>query len=391
MLSEGTVEYGGRAAAALLGVDALYRSESGDGEGLVVLNMATPGELSPHAFGSYGEARARFETLEAEAHGLPEADRRTYYRQLCRSTLAFIRWREEGLPFPAQLGSFLKVPTAPAPREAMDRILRSLLTLLTEMGYGGDLKAQCTAWEERNRVPPEEVEGVLEALMDEAWERTEERVMEIPAPRSDGMGIAAVSGVAYNARCDYRTRTIELNTDPVLTRPGLKHLAVHEGYPGHYLQFKVRETTFREGSAPADNLLSVVNTVSSSVFEGIADTGLEMLDWRSDGDDRVLALLNRHRAGIGTQAAWRLHALGWPRGKVTDWLRSQSLVGGDGWVENRMAFIAAPSRAVLIWSYWWGEEVVAPVWRQVPVERRTDFLRFLYGRMHSNETVGMFD
>ena len=32
------------------------------------------------------------------------------------------------------------------------------------------------AWEERNRVPPDEVEGVLSGLLDEAWDRTEEKL-----------------------------------------------------------------------------------------------------------------------------------------------------------------------------------------------------------------------
>ena len=57
---------------------------------------------------------------------------------------------------------------------------------------------------------------------------------------------------------------------------------------------------------------------------------------------------------------------------------------------NRMRFISAPARAVLIWSYWWGEPVVTSAWRSVAPERRPDFLRYLYGRMHSNSTVGMF-
>jgi hypothetical protein len=147
---------------------------------------------------------------------------------------------------------------------------------------------------------------------------------------------------------------------------------------------------FRAGVAPADNLLSVVNTASSCVFEGIADAGLAAIGWDDGDDDRVQSLVNRHRAAIGTGAAWRLHGLGRPRGEVTDWLRAQALVGGDGWVDNRMQFIAAPSRAVLIWSYWWGEHFVAPAWAAVPEGRRDDFVRFLYGRMHSNETVGMF-
>lgn len=390
MLSDRTLAFGARVASALLGVDALYRAEAKEGEGLAVVNMALPGELEVHPFHSYAEARRRFKKLEEEAARLPEADRRRYYQELCRSTLAFIQWRDEGLPFSLQLEGFLHVPVTPAGREDLDRIRRGLLTLLTEMGYDGDLKAQCSAWEARNRVPPDEVKGVLQTLLDEAWDRTQERVMEVPAPKSDGMRVKTVSGVAFNARCDYLNRTIEVNTDPFLTRPGLKHLATHEGCPGHYLQFKLRETLYRAGLAPADNLLSVVNTASSSVFEGIADAGLEMLEWNDTGDDRVQGLLNRHRAAIGTGAAWRLHALRWPEGQVTDWLRDHTLIGGDGWVDNRMAFLSAPSRAVLIWSYWWGEQVVARAWRKVPEDRRREFLRFLYGRMHSNATVEMF-
>ena len=146
-----------------------------------------------------------------------------------------------------------------------------------------------------------------------------------------------------------------------------------------------------EGLAPADGLLSVVNTASSSVFEGIADAGIAMLDWvETDDDDRLQALMNRYRAGIGTGAAWRLHALGETAEGVTGWLLSRSLAGGEGWVQNRMKFIAAPARAVLIWSYWWGEPVVAAAWERVPKERRPEFLRYLHERMHSNTTVGMF-
>ena len=385
-----TLAYGKRIAEALLGLDALYRQESRDGEGLVVLNMDTERRLRPEPFASYKEAEKAFTQLRQEAASLPEADRRRYYDQLCHSKLAFIRWRVDGISFRSQLGDFLHVPVEPASEQELSRIRTDLRSCLNGIGYSGDLKAQCAAWEKRNRVPPDEVEGVLTALLEDAWDRTGEALIEIPAPKSDGMQVSTVSGVAFNARCDYLNRTIELNIEPTLTRPGLKHLAVHEGYPGHYLQFKLRETMFREETAPADVLLSVVNTASSSVFEGIADTGMEMTGWLDTDDDRVLALLNRHRAAIGTGAAWRLHALGRPVGDVTDWLRSQSLVGGEGWVANRMGFISAPSRAVLIWSYWWGEQVVAPVWRGVVPSRREAFLRFLYGRMHSNTTVEMF-
>lgn len=387
---DATLALGRRAMRGLLGVDALYRAESADGDGLAVLNMDLGGAYPPEELASYEDAEAFFQDLRMGAARLPEPDRRVYYDQLCHSTLAFVAWRRAGLPFPRQLGDFLHVPAAPAPTQELDALRADMHRILDGLGYSGDLASQCRAWEERNRVLPEDVPGLLERLLDEAWDRTEERLLPIPAPRSDGMRVAMVTGVAYNARCDYLARTIELNVDPVLTRPALKHLAVHEGYPGHYVQFKLRETWARAGTAPADVLLSVVNTASSSVFEGIADAGMEAIGWAASDDDRLQSLMNRYRAGIGTGAAWLLHAVGRPEEEVADWLRARSLVGGEGWVRNRMRFIAAPSRAALIWSYWWGERSVAPLWRRVRANRRADFARWLYGRMHSNDSVGMF-
>lgn len=390
VLSDATLALGERVMTALLGVDALYRAESGDGDGLAVLNMDTEGRYAPDAYGGYEDAAASFREIRRDAAALPEEDRRVYYDQLCHSTLAFIRWRSGGLTFRQQLADFLHVPAVPACEEELDVLRAEMRRLLDATGLRGTLAEQCQAWEERNRVAPEDVPHVLGDFLHQAWGRTEEAIVSIPAAFSDGMEVATVRGVAYNARCDYGARTIELNVDPILTRPGLKHLAVHEGYPGHYVQFKLRETWAREGTAPADVLLSVVNSASSSVFEGIADAGMAAAGWVDATDDRLQGLLNRYRAGIGTVAAWRLHAEGHPEGEVDAWLRANALVGGDGWVENRMRFIAAPARAVLIWSYWWGEPTVARAWDRVPPERRADFVRWLYGRMHSNDTVGMF-
>lgn len=389
-LSAETLAYGRRMTTALLGVDVLYRDESGDSVGLAVVNMDAEGEFQADPFPSYEEAVTCFDALREEAGTLPEPDRRRYYDDLCRSTSAFIGWRQAGLPFRAQLTGFLHVPDRPATDRRLESLRSRISDQLGELGYDGELAKRCAAWEERNRVAREDVPRILQALIDRSWERTEELLLPIPADPSDGMRVKAVSGAAFNARCNYLDREVEINTDPTLTLPALKHLAVHECCPGHYLQFKLREAWFREGRAAADGLLSLVNSASSCVFEGIGDAGMSMVDWDHGGDDRVQALLNVYRAGIGTGAAWRLHALGWSEEHVRDWLRSQSLVGGEGWVAGRMQFISAPSRAVLIWSYWWGERVVAGVWNRVAIDRRPAFLEFLYGRMHSNASLEMF-
>ena len=388
MLSDATLEFGEQMTCALLGLDAFYRQENPDDEaGLVVLDMTT-NHAAEH-FEDYGDASARFEELLERASGLPEPDRRLYYRQVCESKLAFISWRTGNLPFRDQISDFLHVPSAPASDAELDGLRAEMRSLLSGMNISGDLAAQCLAWEARATVPAADVPAVLTGLLDAAWDRTMQ-VLEIPAGRSDGMQVQAVSGVPFNARCNYKIRTIELNTDPVLTLPGLKHLAVHEGYPGHYVQFKLREAWYRDGLAPADGLLSVVNTASSCTFEGIADNGMRVIDWIETDDDRLMALMNRYRAGIATSAAWKLHAERMQVQQVADWLRSVTLVGGEGWVANRMAFIAAPERCALIWSYWHGESSVTPVWQRVSEASQTAFLRYLYGRLHSPQSVAMF-
>ena len=91
MLSDATLSFAEDLTCALLGVDALYRRESGDADGLVVLNMSNSHQ--PESFATYGEVRSRFEELERRAADLPEPDRRLYYAQVCRSTQAFARWR----------------------------------------------------------------------------------------------------------------------------------------------------------------------------------------------------------------------------------------------------------------------------------------------------------
>ncbi len=389
MLDDRTLAFGEEITTALLGVDALIRVAGGDhDDGLIVVNMSTTHQ--PEHFASYAEARQRFADLRLIASALPEPDRALYYGQLCESTLACLRWRESGLSFEEQLTGFLHVPAEPVSDATLDALRSDMCALLTGLGFAGDLATQCAAWEERHRVPPTEVPDVLSVLLDEAWDRTAQH-FSLPAPKSDGMRVQTVTGVPFNARCDYMHRAIELNIDPVLTRPALKHLAVHECYPGHYVQFKLRETWYRQGDAAADCLLSIVNSASSCIFEGIADNGLRVLDWLDDDNDRFSAIMTRYRAGIGTAAAWRLHALGWSQERVADWLRSQSLVGGEGWVANRMRFIVAPQRSVLIWSYWWGEPEVAGIWERQPPARQPEFLRFLYGRMHSPQSLALFD
>lgn len=396
-LSDATLRYGDALTPALLGLDALYAAEQGKGdhdeggdiERLVVLNMSTT--HAPEDLPTYAAARERFAVLHLQAATLPEEDRRLYYAQVCDSAIAFATWREASLTFPEQIARFLHVPAQAATDAELDVLRAGMRGLLSDLGYSGDLATQCAAWEARQRVPPDAVHGVLDDLLSAAWDLTAER-LEIPAHKSDGMRVETVSGVPYNAMCDYGRRLIRLNIDPILTMPGLRHLAVHEGYPGHYVQFKRREAGYAAGVVPADGLLSVVNTASSTTFEGIADCGMDVIGWETGLDDRLGALLARYRSGLGTRAAWRLHSEGWEPARVRAELLRDALVGGEGWVDARMRFISRHDRAALIWSYWHGEPSVAAVWSRVrdTPERHANYFTYAYDRLHSPQSIALF-
>lgn len=389
-LDDRTLVFGARIATALVGLDALWQRQfPDDRDGLVILNLS-PESVASAPFTDVAAARAHFRALQQEATALPEPDRRLYYQQVCTSALTALQWCEEPVPLAEQIKGYLHLEPSPASDTELGRLRSQMRETLADLGFlQGSLADQCAAWEAKNRLPEGEVPGVVDALLAEAWDRTEQW-MEIPVPRGDGMQVVPVREAHFNARCDFQNRRIELNVDPILTRAGLKHLVCHEAYPGHFVHFATRLRRFHDGLSPADGLLSTLNSASSCTFEGLGDYGPTFLDWL-DADDRFFALMTRYRSGLGTDVAWRLHHEGWSVEAATDWLRQHTLVGGEGWVANRIRYISATQRAARIWSYWRGEPSIAAGWARVVPAQHAAYVDFLYGRMHSPQTVLLFE
>ena len=377
---EATRRYALALARAYLGLDRLHRAANPDDPwGLVVLQLE---QLEPESLPDFEAARRRFSELRAEARGLEEPDRRAYYLALCGSALAVIEWNTRGIGLETQLEGFLAALPQPASEAELEEIRTKLHALLGELGYGGDLEAKATAWEARHWVEPEQIEQTMLMLIAEARHRSEAVFWPIECPDPQ---IKVVSGAAFNARCDYARLTVEVNRDPILTRQSLKHLVIHEVFPGHCLQFETRRRAYLEGWGYADGLLSLVKSAGSPLFEGLADAGGHLLDWE-DKDDKVQALLTNYRAGLGTVAAWGLHRLGWSRQQAADYLHRHSLSGGAGWVDNRLGYIAPKGRGAHVWSYWLGERRLRPL---IPPRPGRVLAKKLYGRMHSLESIGL--
>lgn len=126
-----------------------------------------------------------------------------------------------------------------------------------------------------------------------------------------------------------------------------------------------------------------------SIISSSLDSGLRLFGAVED-DDRIASLISRYQAALETAAAWRLHERDWTSDEVRAWLDERTLVGGRGWVENRVRFISAADRAVLMWSYWHGEPTVSSAIHAVEEPQSRAFVQYLYGRLHSVDTVGMF-
>jgi hypothetical protein len=385
-LSGVTHEYAETLTDATLGLDRVYRQESGDDTGLVVLDLSA--EHEPEPFTGYGDADSRFADLRTRAKALPEPDRAVYYRQFCESMLAFIEWREDGLELSEQIERFLHVPSDPPSATDLDAIRDDLGAVLSEIGYEGSVSEQCTAWKNDTTVATDEATEVLSESMTKMRAETL-ATFNLPDDAVATMNVEGVSGASFNAMCDFANWTVVINTDPQLTRPWLRKLAVHEGYPGHALQLSLRKHWHETGAAPADGLLSVVNCASSTTFEGIADSGLTLAGV-GDAYDEAASLVGRYQAGIATAGAWRYHHEGWSEDELGDWLADRAVYGDEGWVRNRVKFVTAPERATLMWSYWYGEPSVTDAINSVDATDRDAFVRFLYGRMHSSDSLAEF-
>lgn len=387
-LSAKTIALSEEVARVTLGIDALYRAEIGameNRDGLVVLNMSG---AQPEPLESYAQAQERLAELAGKALTLPEADRRLYYAQACTSLWSFCAWRRGMLtPMSDQIGAFLHVDPAPATQAQLDAYGAQLRKMLTSLGYTGDLQAQIAAWEQKNLVPPDEVEGTMNAMMVQARERCGE-ILELP--ENDYYHCETVPSGAFNASSDYNHRRVIVNVAPILTTQKLKHLVCHEVYPGHFMQFTLRRLAWERGVGGLDGTLSVCNHSSSCTFEGIADAGIEFIGWDEGPDDAVCMLISTIQSALGTAASYRLHTLGWTDAQVEDFLRRNAAGGGEGWVANRMRFIQDPARSALIWSYWRGDEGVFPVWHRVEPADRPRFFQYIYGRLHTVQSMQLF-
>jgi hypothetical protein len=150
-------------------------------------------------------------------------------------------------------------------------------------------------WQDSIRVPSEQVERTVAAVIEEARRWTRDLV-DLP----DGEGVAAeiVRDEPWLAFCEYlgglRSR-ISVNSDLPISALDLLTLAIHETYPGHHAERCVKEHLLVRGRGLLEETLVLVPTPQSLVSEGIAELAPGLL-LEGDGGAALAAVVQN--AGI---------------------------------------------------------------------------------------------
>jgi len=385
------MQLGRELAELTAGIDALYRSTPRsdgflDREGLIPVAV---GAVEPKSLRDYDHAAFELNALAGRLANEAESElRRAYLAEMIDSLLALVTtFAEQPISFADRVRRQIRVDTQKVPDTILNGYRATIRQNLDELGYrGGELANDVKRWETDNIVPRDRVLDVLSTLEEEARRRSNQTMYDLGEEWLEAVGIEQVPFSAY---CDYPGRRVLLNLDHPYTTYALKHLAVHEAFPGHLVHLGLRERYVRDGQMPLDGAQVVTSSASSTLFEGIADNGLFFIDWVETPADEIAVALQRLRSALRCNAAWMHHSEGKSIEDVA------AITAEAGYLDlttatSRLGFLRHGLRAPFVYAYWCGDLAVHDVWKTVPRERRPEFWAYLYGNMHTPATLKAF-
>jgi hypothetical protein len=141
----------------------------------------------------------------------------------------------------------------------------------------GALADRYQNWQKSSRVPAEQVERTLAAVIEEA-RRCTRRLVELP--EGEGVDLEIVRDKSWMAFCAYlgdlRSR-IEVNVDLPMSAIELLRLAIHETYAGHHTERCLKEDILVRGRGLLEETIVLVPAPQSLIAEGIAELAPEVL------------------------------------------------------------------------------------------------------------------
>jgi hypothetical protein len=237
----------------------------------------------------------------------------------------------------------------------------------------GPLAERYQRWDESIRVPTEQIEPAIAAVIEEAraWTR---RLVELP--EGEGVRLEIVHDKPWWASCDYLGdlhSRIALNVDLPMSALELLVLSAHETYPGHHTERCSKEHVLVRSRGLLEETLVLTPTPQSLITEGIAVLAPYML---LEADDGAALAAVVHDAGIEldldhalavkraldpcrwaeVNAALMLHEDGVTEAEAHAYLERWGLMGPQ-WATHMIRFMTEPTQRTYILTYPAGREL----------------------------------
>jgi hypothetical protein len=259
---------------------------------------------------------------------------------------------------------------------------------------GGSLRERDLKWKKAAEISHEKVRELLPVVTERLRGLARQK---FDLPEEEAFTVEFVSGQPWGANNAYQgsyRSLVQINTDLPARIDFLPELIAHEGYPGHHTEQVIKEEQLIRKRQYAEHTITLLNTPSCLVGEGIATSALrsvlmdsELEAWFRDellprsGVTAVDAgmLLARSRAldkisGIDGNAVFMLYEQKADRDAICGYLQKYGLYSEEE-AEQTFNFISNPLYRSYIFTYHSGHDLLKELFSKV--DREVYFKRLL--------------
>jgi hypothetical protein len=249
-------------------------------------------------------------------------------------------------------------------------ILNELLT------PGGTLQERMALRRKRLEIPTNQARQVVPLIKDHLRNLTRARY---PLPVEEDFEVQYVNNQpwgAYNWYLGNCRSRVEINTDLPLHIHSLPGLLAHEAYPGHHTELANKEKSLLQQAGYVENCLTLINTPSCVVSEGLADRALEVVmndneqaDWNARElfpragfahldawHEQAITQALRKLVGVESNAAFLLHEQGATVTEVREYMQRFGLLTEEQ-AAKLVEFLSHPLYRAYIFTYHYGGEL----------------------------------
>ncbi|MBW3631816.1 MAG: hypothetical protein KY456_02190 [Chloroflexi bacterium] len=304
------------------------------------------------------------------------------------------------LPYREEVRLLFDIEPQATPESIYDAAITDIETLLPG---NGPIAERMIAWRRDYTIPPETARRLVDVVLPELRERTQEIV---DLPTGESIEIRMVQDQpwsGYNWYLGDGHSRVDLNTDLPIYAYRLTELLAHEGYPGHHTEHTLKERLYTE-QGWGEHALQLINTPECLISEGIATVAEsiifspeELVRFRRErvypeagisGDpEREVAIGAALRVlrSVPGNAALLLHEEGRDADDAVRYLQRYALLT-EAEARQRLRFITDPLWRAYIFTYHVGFELISTWLDEDSVsERRGRFRTLLTDQVYPSQ------